>query len=206
MQSMTASRSQARPHHVRDVVEQLDALTDRDMVSVKDVVDAFGETAFVPVMMVPALLVVSPLSGIPFFSTICGLTITLIASQLLMRRKSLWLPPWLMRREVAGARLHKGTSRMRVVAAWIDRHTRDRLSGLVSRRGRPVIYVLCLLSGMSMPLLEVVPFSSSLLGMTVLCLASAILAADGLFVAFALVFIGLAALVPLAVVAGIVAA
>lgn len=206
MQSMTASRPQARSHHVRDVVEQLDALTDRDTVSVKDVVDAFGETAFVPVMMVPALLVVSPLSGIPFFSTICGLIITLIASQLLMRRKSLWLPSWLMRREVAGGRLHEGTSRMRVVADWIDRRTRDRLSALVSRRGRPVIYVLCLLSGMSMPLLEVVPFSSSLLGMTVLCLASAILAADGLFVAFALVFIGLAALIPLAVVAGLVAA
>lgn len=203
---MTAPIPQARPHHVRDVVEQLDALTSRDRVSVKDVVDAFGQTAFVPVMMVPALLVVSPLSGVPFVSTICGLTIALIAGQLLMRRTSLWLPPWLMRREMAGVQLHRGTSRMRTVGDWIDRRTRDRMGGLVSRRGRPVIYMLCLLSGMTMPFLEVVPFSSSMLGMAVLCLASAILAADGLFVAFALVFIVLAALVPLTLVGGIVAA
>lgn len=203
---MSAFSPQARPHHVRDIVEQLDALTDRDRVSVEDVVHAFGERAFVPVMMVPALVVVSPLSGIPFVSTICGLTITLVAGQLLMRRTSLWLPPWLMRREIAGVQLHKCTSRMGAVGDWIDRRTRDRMGGLVSRCGRPVIYMLCLLSGMTMPFLELVPFSSSLLGMTVLCLSSAILAADGLFVAFALVFIVLAALVPLSLVGGIVAA
>lgn len=203
---MSASSPQTRPHHVRDIVEQLNALTDRDRVSVEDVVHAFGERAFVPVMMVPALVVVSPLSGIPFVSTVCGLTITLVAGQLLMSRTSLWLPPWLMRCEIAGVQLHKCTSRMGPIGDWIDRRTRDRMSGLVSRRGRPVIYMLCLLSGLTMPFLELVPFSSSLLGMSVLCLSSAILAADGLVVAFALVFIVLAALVPLSLVGGIVAA
>ena len=35
----------------------------------------FGESSFLPALMVPSLLVVSPLSGIPLFSSVCGLTI-----------------------------------------------------------------------------------------------------------------------------------
>ena len=203
---MTVAPPDSRSHHVRDIVEQLDALTDHESVSVSDIVGAFGASAFVPVMMVPALLVVSPLSGIPLFSSICGLTIALIAIQLLLRRPALWLPPVLMRREVAGSRLHDGMSRIRGVADWMDRHSRDRLGALVSLRARPAIHGGCLLSGLAMPLLEVVPFSSSLLGMAVLCFASALLAADGLFVALGLFFIVLASAIPLTVVGSVVVA
>lgn len=202
---MSTSSSEKPRHHVLEIVDKLDSLSDARSVAVSDVVRAFGAAAFLPMLMVPGLLVVSPLSGIPLFSTICGLTIALISSQLLIGRKVLWLPAVLTRREVSGERLRNGVGRVRGIAKWIDRHTRDRLQFLVTGRARWGVYLLCLLAGLAMPFMEVVPFSSSILGVAVLCFAAALLAIDGLFVAFGLCFLVLAILLPTVVVGGLFA-
>jgi hypothetical protein len=49
-----------------------------------------------------------------------------------------------------------------------------------------------------MPFLELVPFSSSILGVAVVLFATALLTRDGLFAVGATAIMGLAALVPLA--------
>ena len=46
-----------------------------------------------PPLMLPALLVVSPLSSIPLFSSACGLIIALISVQMVLHQHKLWLPP-----------------------------------------------------------------------------------------------------------------
>ncbi|WOI56864.1 exopolysaccharide biosynthesis protein [Palleronia sp. LCG004] len=194
-----------RAHHVRDVIDQLDDLTDRDRIFVSDVVDAFGTTAFLPVMMVPALLVVSPLSGIPLFSSVCGITIAIIASQLFLHRPRLWLPGFMRRRNVSGSRMHEAIGKIRKLANWIDRHSRDRLRFLTKQPGRQIAYGACMMSGFAMPFLEIVPFSSSLMGFAVLCIVAGLLAVDGLFVLIGLSIIGLAATIPFFVWTGLMA-
>lgn len=183
-------------HGVRDVVDRLDALTDRPSLSVRDLIAAFGPASFLPLMMVPALLVVSPLSGIPFFSSFSGLTIALIAGQMLLRRDHVWLPGFVMRREVPGKVLHKGAARTRSLADWLDRHAHGRLKALVTPPLMVVPQGVCVLAGAAMPLLEVLPFSSSLLGAAVTLIAVGFLAGDGLFVLAATFFIAAAASVP----------
>ncbi|PZX12904.1 hypothetical protein LX81_03455 [Palleronia aestuarii] len=191
-------------HHVRSVIEKLEGLTHRDEISVSDVVTAFGATAFLPVMMVPALLVVSPLSGIPLFSSICGITIALIAGQFVLRRPGLWLPGMILRRSVGGERLGHGLARLRWVADRIDRYSRDRLELLVgSPRVLGLVIAIC---GLTMPMLEIVPFSSSLLGFAVVCLVTALLAHDGLIALLGLGFAGAATAIPIALFLGIASA
>ena len=72
-----ATESPARP--VGEIVDRLDSATNQPSLSVHDLLEEFGESSFLPALMVPALLTVSPLSGIPLFSTVCGLTIAFIA-------------------------------------------------------------------------------------------------------------------------------
>jgi hypothetical protein len=132
--------------------------------------------------MVPALLVVSPLSGIPLFSSICGLTIAVIAAQMVWPgRDCLWLPGKLTRRHVSGERAREGVARLARVARWLDGHARARWRVLVHRPGRKVVEAACLVSGLAMPFLEVVPFFSSVLGFAVLLMATGLLTKDGLF-------------------------
>ncbi len=191
---MTEQDQTDRP--VRRIVERMEQVADLECVRLRDMIEAFGTTSFLPVMMVPALLVVSPLSGIPLFSSACGLTIAFIAGQMVARRKHLWLPDFLMDRQVEGGRARAAVRKLRKFADWIDRHARKRFRALTMRAGRKWIQLLCMICGLMMPMLEIVPFSSSILGVAVLFFATSLLVRDGLFAVIGMVVMGLAAFVP----------
>ncbi|ROU03763.1 exopolysaccharide biosynthesis protein [Histidinibacterium lentulum] len=173
---------QDRAHPVQDIVNRLDSVAQGDSVSLGEAVEAFGERSFHPVLMVPALLVLSPLSGIPLFSSLCGITIAIISAQMIWpHRTELWLPDFLTHRKVTGARARSALSKLCKTATWLDDHSRERFSVLIRRPGRWVIEAACLLCGLAMPFLEIVPFSSSILGGAVTLMALGLLARDGLF-------------------------
>lgn len=183
-------------HPVGDIIDRVRALSDKPQVSLGVVIEEFGEASFVPALMVPALIVVSPLSGIFFLPTVLGLTIALIAAQLLVGRRHLWLPGFLVVRSLPGTRVGKVTGFLDRWGDWLDRHTRPRL-GLLLRWPLGLMAPLgCVVSGLMMPFLELVPLSSSILGVAVVCFSVSILSRDGLFMLFGLGFMGLAALVP----------
>ncbi|HKL70423.1 exopolysaccharide biosynthesis protein [Salibaculum sp.] len=182
---------------VRDTIERLEALGDADPITLGMMLHAFGPTSFVPALMVPSLLVVSPLSGIPLFSTICGLSIALIAMQMLFARRSVWLPEVLLRRHVRRSQLHAALQRMHGLADRLDRVSRDRFRVLVQPPGDRLPKAMCVVSGASMPLLELVPFSSSILGMAVLSCSVAFIARDGLLVFVGAGFMAMASAIPI---------
>lgn len=164
------------------IVDRILAVADREQVGVDDLVQAVGRASFAPVLLIPAIAVASPLSGIPLFSAVMGMLIFLVSLQMLLRRDQLWLPAWLLRRKTNGARVRSVFARVRPVMTWLDAHTYARLTAFVHR---PLVFVpqtLCVLSGLVMPFLEFVPFSSSVLGCAVALLAFGMLARDGLFV------------------------
>lgn len=176
-------------HHVEDAASG-------DEVSVGDVVAAIGARSVLPLLLVPALVAATPLSGIPGMSALCGILIALISLEMILRFDHVWLPDRLMRQRVQSDRV-RGT--MRTIRPWlarIDRLTRNRLDFLFHR---PLLYVpqlLCLLSGLVMPFLEFVPFSGSVAATGVCLLALSLLTRDGLFFLLALgAYAGLGALV-----------
>ncbi len=194
----------APAHGVGAVLDRLREAAGRDTVSLRTLVEAGGATSFVPALMIPAILVVSPLSGIPVFSSVCGLTIALIAGQMAFGRGHLWLPRALMNRHLNGPRVRGALDRIAGLGRWIDRHSRDRLRLLTVLPLVKIPQALSMLCGLAMPLLELVPFSSSLLGLAVLFFSVSFLARDGLYVVAGAATMGLAALVPATIVAQVV--
>ena len=72
-----------------------DRVRARRAPEVGDVITVLGRKSYAPLLMVPGLALVSPLSGIPGFSSICGITIALVSLQMMAHRRVLWLPKWL---------------------------------------------------------------------------------------------------------------
>ena len=178
---------------VNQIVDRLEEVSEQETVSVRATLEAFGGRSFLPILMVPALLVVSPLSGIPLFSSACGIAIAAISGQMVAGRKQLWLPGFLMNYTLEGARANGAVQKLHGVAGWLDHHARDRLHTLLRWPGRKTIQVLCLICGAAMPFLEIVPFSSSVLGAAVLLFATSLLIRDGLFALFGIVAMSSAA-------------
>ncbi len=185
------SQSDSLP--VMEIVGRLEQLAAADAdVNLRDVIEAFGSTAFVPILMVPALIVFSPLSGIPFLPTFFGLIIGLIALQMTVGRRRLWLPGWLMGREVSSDRLTKALQWLKPSAAWLDRKAKRRLTLLTAQPLVLIPRIACIVCGLAMPFLELVPFSSSFLAAAVLCFSVSFLARDGVFVVLGGVFMAMA--------------
>lgn len=174
--------SDTRAESVENVIERARNGLHEGKVSVRDVVEALGRASFAPLLLVPALVVVTPASGIPLLSSICGISIALIAIQMLFGRAHVWLPDWIMRRSIPEARLAKAFDWLTPIARFLDRITRVRLRALVERPFLLVPQLLAFLSGAVMPLLEVLPFTSSMLGATVSLLAVGMVTRDGLLV------------------------
>ncbi|MEC7760898.1 MAG: exopolysaccharide biosynthesis protein [Pseudomonadota bacterium] len=182
------------PHSMSEVVNRLHDAAAGEETSLGDVVESLGNASFVPVLITPALAVITPLSGIPLVSSLCGLCIALVAGQLLLGRRQLWLPRWLTRRAVPSMQLRDAADWLKRPANWIDKHTGRRLSVLVDPPFDRMIYLACTLCGAIMPVFEVVPFTSSVLGAAVALMSLTLLVRDGLFALLGFGVIGAAVL------------
>lgn len=177
------------------ILAEIEKLEGDGTVTLGEVMRVIGRVSFTPLLIVPAIALVSPLSGIPFFSTIMGLVIFLVSLQMLLRRDHLWLPDWLLKLKASRARVRAAFEKLHPFVAWLDRRTHTRLTALTYR---PLVFIpqlICVVSGMCLPLLEVVPFSSSMVGLAVALLGIGMLARDGVFL--------LIAMIPYAVIAGL---
>ena len=183
---------------VTTVVETLEDVTERDETRIGDILSEFGSASFPPVLLAISLLLVSPLSGVPLFSSIAGVAIFLIASQGMMGRKHIWLPRRLKDWTLNTKRSDQVTDRARRLAAWLDKGTDARLAALVSPPASRTLYGICAVSGLVLPLLELIPFSSSLIGASVALISTALLARDGLIAVIGLFILCVAATIPIA--------
>ncbi|WP_417526000.1 exopolysaccharide biosynthesis protein [Marinovum sp.] len=176
-----------QPRTLGELADSILSVSDREKVSVETIVDAVGQRSLLPLLLVPALLCATPLSGVPGVSMVCGVAIAIISFQLLISVDEVWLPKRLLRQKVDGKALTKALKSSRSVISWVDRHTHNRLSVLFHR---PLIYlpvILSLISGALMPFLEFIPFSSSVAAIGVSLLALSLLTRDGVFFLLALV-------------------
>ena len=178
------------PGSIGAVLDRAQHAAGGDEVSIARLIDALGRASHSAVMLMAALIVVTPLSGIPGLSGTGGVIIALMAGQMIFGRRSLWLPGWVLRRKVSGTKFCQGLAWLRRPARFIDRHTRARWGLLLRRPGQIAVESLCLLCGAAMPFLELVPFSSSILASAVALLSVALVVRDGAVALAGLVLIG----------------
>jgi len=169
------------------LVDDIIDVADDDKVTLKDLVEAVGHASFTPLLLVPAIAVATPLSGIPLFSALMGVLIFLVAIQMLFHLDHLWFPKWILKRETSSRRVRATFEKIRPVMSWLDKHTHERLKPLVRRPMILLPQLLCVVTGLMMPFLEIVPFSSALAGVAVAFLALGMLARDGLFIVLGLI-------------------
>lgn len=165
------------------IVDTLGDLGKREQaVSVDNIREAFGHRSFGPFLLIPALLEISPIGGIPGLPTLLSLIITLFALQILIGRKHLWLPGFIANRTFKGERLSKAMSKMKGVARWTDKILRPRVDFATHR---PFVFLVAILTiGLcaTVPFLEIVPFASTFPMGAIALFGLGITARDGLVV------------------------
>ena len=182
------------PENVEEVLDELDELaSSKDEVYIADILDDFGGRSFGPFIMIPALVEITPIGGIPGVPTFLALFIAIIAVQMLMGREHIWMPEFIRCRAVEGDKLHKAVKKLRGLGGWLDSHVKGRLeqltSGIWVKIAATVIIALC----STVPPLEFLPFASSLPMLAIAILGLALTVRDGALMLGALIFAGVAA-------------
>ena len=162
---------------------------DSDRVSLGTIVEVVGSRSFGPLLLVPGVVLLSPLSGIPGMPTTMSVLVLLISVQLLFRRKHFWLPRWLLKRSIARDKLDKALKWLRPPAHFIDRLLRPRLTVFTHGAGIYVIAIVCVIIASGMPVMELVPFSAHVVGVVLTAFGLSLIAHDGLLALLTFVFI-----------------
>lgn len=169
------------PDSLTDVADELEdkASEDGDL-TVQDALDEFAGRLFGPLLVVPGLIVMTPVGGIPLVPTIMGVFVLLVAGQSLAGRKHPWLPGVIAERGVSQEKFEKSIEKMRPWLEWVDKYTARRLEWMVSGPMKYVLAVICMAMGLTMPPLELIPWGCAIPGGAILLMGLAITARDGL--------------------------
>ena len=187
------------PHSMGDVLGELDELAaNHDEVRVADVLDDFGARSFGPFIMIPAVLEITPVGGIPGVPTVLALFIALIAVQLLIGRDHVWMPQFVQRRAVGSKKLHKAVGKLKGMANFLDRHSKGRLEGLTKGTAIKLVAAVIIALCCTVPPLEFLPFASTIPMLAIAVLGLALTVRDGALLLGSLLFVGLASALGLA--------
>lgn len=170
------------PHSLEELIDTIEAIeAPSGQISFDAVLDAIGRRSFGPLLLLAGLVTLAPvISGIPGVPVAMGLFTLLISAQLLLGRRTFWLPAWLRARKLARDKVHKGFSWMRKPARLIDRVLRHRCSFITGKRGVQLTALACLLLALVMPPMELVPLSANIAGTALSLFGLALMARDGL--------------------------
>lgn len=162
-----------------------------ETVSIGAILRSAGQQSFGPFILVPGLIVMSPIGGIPGVPTTAAIIVVLIAGQMLLGRKCCWLPEFILKRSVRRSRFDRAVGYLRPVARWTDKVVGERLAFLTDGGWAYAIAASCVLVALTMPVLEVVPFANTATAAALCAFGLAIVARDGLLAILAYLFVGL---------------
>lgn len=178
---MTAHTAPARDNLTR-LLDRIESETGDGAVSVRDVLGILGPRAFTPMLLVPSLVLVSPASAIPGVPSLLSMLVGLVALQMLLGHDRIWLPRILLDRALDADRFGRVLRALRGPVARVDPLINERLTWFADKPGNLPALVICATISFFMPLIEFVPFLTSILASAIALFATGMFARDGLLV------------------------
>ena len=170
------------PHSLQQLVDALEDLCSRNHgteVSVGAVAQMLGPRSFAPLILAIGLIAVTPIDSIPTLPTTFGVIVFLTAGQMLIGRRSLWLPHVIAKRAVGAERLGQALKWLRPRAVWVDQWVGARLTLLTKGVSLIAIAACCAALAATMPMLELLPLVSTVPALAFVAFGIALLLHDG---------------------------
>jgi len=151
-------------------------------VDLKTLIQAFGDRAFGPVMILCALFLMTPLGAIPGLPAAFALIIIVFALQLLFRREHPWMPEILRKIKISEMKLKKARKFVSPVLDKIDNVIHPRLPWVTSGPMQALTALLAIILALTMAPLGIVPFGVVAPAFIIGLLGLGITARDGVLI------------------------
>lgn len=112
-------------------------------LTMDELVSTFGERGFGALLLMLGLI--SAVIGvIPGTTTLLGVPILIIGVQLLFRRDELWLPGWILKRDLPRSAFAEAAAKVRVRLERVERFSKPRLAFMSTDLSEALIGLACI--------------------------------------------------------------
>jgi hypothetical protein len=113
-------------------------------LTMEELVGAFGERGFGALLLMLGLI--SALVGtIPGSTTVIGVPILIVGMQLLFRRDEVWLPGWILKRDLPRSAFAEAAAKVKARLQRVERFSRPRLSWMSTDLSEALIGLMCVI-------------------------------------------------------------
>lgn len=170
-----------KPMNISGVLDHMDDNVHGGKATIGNVIDAFGGRGYGPILLALSLVELLPTGAIPGVPTMLAILIVLIAGQLVLGRRSPWIPYALRKRGFSEETFATARGKVRPLASRLDKVIKPRLTNFSGALASRFAGVACILLACTMPPLELVPFASSMPSSAIALFGIGLSAEDGLF-------------------------
>lgn len=174
------SRTLSRSITLYELLGRMQSAQSEDKVAFGELIEIMEKRGFGPMLAVPAFIAATPVGAIPGIPTVTGVTIFLIALQILLAKKHPWLPSAIRDIEFDRDSLNTGIGTIKPFVMHLDRFLIPRWFFMRQYVFRALIAVTCAFCGAMMVPLELIPFLGLIPAFAVLIMAVGMAADDGL--------------------------
>jgi hypothetical protein len=166
---------------VQSILEDLnDSTNGESEATIEELMRSISYRGYGPLLLIPALLEISPLGAVPAVPTILATTVVIFAVQILLGRKHLWLPSFMGRKTLSSERMERAVDKLQPIARWLDKWFHGRLPALSGTIATRAAAVCCILLALTVPPLELLPFASTAPMVAIAMFGLALIVNDGL--------------------------
>lgn len=181
--------SQQQPQNLTQVLDATEQSTEgKDPVRVGDILGAFETRLFGPLLIIPGLMLLTPLGAIPGAPAILGILVAFLTAQRLIGFQRPWVPKRLRNRGIDREKILRAFKRIRPWTQRVDKVIKPRLTALTTGRAEYSAIILALLLGATIPVVGLIPFAAALPGAGLTLIGLALTARDGLLMLAAFAF------------------
>ncbi len=181
-----------------DLLNRIRPEPDAEAVALGEVMARIGPRSFSAVLLIIGVLMVSPLSSVPFLSAFFSIVIVITTAQAVLGSQKLWLPGFLTRRSIRAERLSRALDWLMPGAEWLDRRRSGWLLILTVRPFSDIAYGVITLTALIWPPMWMVPLSTTIIAVGLTLVAAGLTLRDGVFILAGYIYLGLLVLAAIA--------
>ena len=175
MWAKTAERSMT----LTELLTKMQPRASQDLFYFADFWEVMEKRGFGPMLALPSFIACTPIGAIPGVPSLTGVTILLIALQILLGSRHPWLPQKVMEIHCDADQLRHVVEKVKPYAASVDRFLVPRCFFMRQPVFRSLIALNCVGCGLVMVPLELIPFMGLIPALAVFIMAVGMATDDG---------------------------
>lgn len=166
-----------------NMLETVSDASKNGRIQIGDLMHSLNSRGFGPLLLVPALFVISPVGALPGACAVFGGIILLISAQILFGRERPWIPQWLKQKSFHSKNLKSAIRKAKPFAGKLDHYLQRRIP-MIARN--PVVLRLTafisLLLSIGIMSFSLIPFAPAAFALPIIFFALGFSVRDGVLI------------------------